>query len=97
MRLDEVKESGFDESFENFVCATGEGDGSEMVELCVIFVWFRNGDDVRVKPCGWVSVFRIDCVQSVKKSLLCRRAEVFEEVVVDVIWARAGGSGALNS
>ena len=63
----------------------------------MIFVWFRNGDDVRVKPGGRVGVFRIDCVQSVEKSLLCRGAEVFEEVVVDVIWARTGGAGALNS
>ena len=62
----------------------------------MIFVWFGNRDGVGVKPCGWIGVLSKDCVQSVEKGLLCGGAEVFEEVVVNVVWSRAGGSGALN-
>ena len=91
-----MKESGFNESFKDFMCTTSEGDRSVIVYLCVIFVWFGDRDDVRVKPCGWVSMLCKDCVEGAEKGLLCGGAKVFEEVVVYVVGSGAGGSGALD-
>ena len=59
-------------------------------------MWLWDGNNVGVEPCGWVGVVCKDCVQSVEKGLLCGWSEVFEEMIVNVVWSRASVSGAMD-